>query len=143
MSLRESKRGSLSLDVDHVVAVKLWETLATPPDDAAVAAAPMALVIDDPSTAMNSLGNCCLLEKSFNIAKGSQPLRAFLDCVHEFKNGSWTVDKWTESLGIDAELVDPTGKAASEVRTAVEQRTAKMKEDLKKYISGEQQRRDI
>jgi hypothetical protein len=27
LPLRESKRGSLSLDVDHVVAVKLWETL--------------------------------------------------------------------------------------------------------------------
>jgi hypothetical protein len=29
---------------------------------------------DDLSTTMNALGNCCLLEKSFNVSKGAEPL---------------------------------------------------------------------
>jgi hypothetical protein len=71
LPLRESKRGSLSFDVDHVVAVKLWETLpggkaqADSEDEGELSA-------DDLSTTMNALGNCCLLEKSFNIAKGAR-----------------------------------------------------------------------
>lgn len=142
LPLRESKRGSLSFDVDHVVAVKLWETLvgaqplADPEDEA-------ALRVDDLSTTMNALGNCCLLEKSFNIAKGAEPLSAFLNRVHEFKTGTLTIDDWTRDLGVDAVLADPTGKAANDVRVVVEERTAAMKAELKEYLAGARQRADV
>jgi len=142
LHLRESKRRSLSIDVDHVVAVKLWETLpgATtlddPDDDGALGA-------DDLSTTMNALGNCCLLEKSFNIAKGAEPLGAFLQRVHEFKAESLKIDDWARDLGVDAILVNPTGKPASEVRMVVEARTAAMKTELKEYLAGTRQRADV
>ncbi|WP_375743665.1 DUF262 domain-containing protein [Corallococcus interemptor] len=142
ISLRESKRGSLSLDVDHVVAVKLWETLpGTQPqvdseDDG-------ALSTDDLSTTMNALGNCCLLEKSFNIAKGVEPLSAFLQRVHDFKTGTLKIDDWTKDLGVDPTLVDPTGKPTADVRVAVEARTTAMKSELKEYLAGTRQRADV
>ncbi len=142
LPLRESKRGSLSLDVDHIVAVKLWETLPgaeVQPD----LEDETALRADDLSTTMNALGNCCLLEKSFNIAKGAEPLGAFLSRVHEFKNGEHTLDGWTKHLGIDATLVDPSGKPAADVCVVVEARTARMKAELKEYVAGTRQRADV
>ena len=146
--LRESKRGSLSLDVDHIVAVKLWETLpgAQPQADSEDES---ALSADDLSTTMNALGNCCLLEKSFNIAKWKHPFSAFLQRVHEFKpdggDGALKLNiaDWTRDLGVDAILVDPTGKPASDVRVVVEARTAKMKAELKEYLAGTRQRADL
>jgi hypothetical protein len=138
----------VSLDVDHIVAVKLWETLpgAQPQADSEDET---ALGADGLSTTMNALGNCCLLEKSFNIAKGADPLSAFLQRVHEFKpdggdgTGKLNVANWTMDLGVDAMLVDPTGKPAADVRLEVEARTAKMKEDLKEYLAGTRQRADL
>ncbi|MCP3136805.1 DUF262 domain-containing protein [Pyxidicoccus xibeiensis] len=145
LPLRESKRGSLSVDVDHVVAVKLWETLQDTPQNAAEVGEEdeSALTTDDMSTTMNALGNCCLLEKSFNIAKSAAPLRVFLDRVHEFKTGALKVDDWARAIGVDADLVDPRGKTAEEVRLVVERRTAQMKTELKEYLSGTRQRADI
>ncbi|QRK08563.1 DUF262 domain-containing protein [Archangium violaceum] len=144
LPLRESKRGSLSFDVDHVVAVKLWETLQGAPQTAAEEGEDeSALTMEDLSTTMNALGNCCLLEKSFNIAKGAEPLRAFLDRVHEFKTGALKVNDWAKAIGVDADLVDPSGKTAAAIRLVVEGRTAKMKTELKEYIAGTRQRADI
>jgi hypothetical protein len=146
LPLRESKRGSLSVDVDHVVAVKLWETLPGAQAQADDDEDEIALSADDLSTTMNALGNCCLLEKSFNIAKGAEPLGAFLGRVHEFKSTSpnaLTVDGWAKDFGIDATLVDPTGKPASDVRSVVEARTTAMKAELKEYLDGTRLRADV
>lgn len=143
LPLRESKRGSLSIDVDHVVAVKLWESLqgaSESDDEGDDKPAPNG---EDLSTTMNALGNCCLLEKSFNVAKGAEPLRAFLQRVHEFKTGTLEVDDWAKALGIDATLVDPTGKAAAAVQSVVEARTAAMKTELKDYLAGSRNRADV
>lgn len=142
LPLRESKRGSLSLDVDHVVAVKLWETL----NGAAIQESESDegdLSADDLSTTMNAIGNCCLLEKSFNIAKGAEPFNAFLSRVHEFKSGALNLNEWTEKLGLDQVLVNPVGKSASEVRAVVEARTAAMKAELKEYLVGTRSRADV
>ncbi|HWA72794.1 MAG TPA: DUF262 domain-containing protein [Polyangiaceae bacterium] len=146
LPLRESKRGSLSLDVDHVVAVKLWETLPGAHAQADDNEDETALSADDLLTAMNSLGNCCLLEKSFNIAKGAEPLGKFLGRVHEFNAttpNALTVDGWADDLGIHATLVNPAGKPASDVRAIVEERTATMKAELKEYLGGTRQRADL
>jgi len=142
LPLRESKRGSLGLEVDHVVAVKLWESLPgaqVQPD----MEDETALGADDLTTTMNALGNCCLLEKSFNIAKGAETLGSFLGRVHEFKTSALTVNEWTTDLGIDATLVDPAGKPAADVRVAVEARSVAMKTELKEYLAGVGQRFDI
>lgn len=146
--LRESKHANLSLDVDHIVAVKLWETLpgcqpqGDSEDETVVSS-------DDLMTTMNAIGNCCLLEKSFNIAKRTEPLGAFLQRVHEFKSngagatGKLNIADWTNDLGLDSVLVDPTGKTAADVRSVVDARTAKMKAELKEYLAGARQRADL
>jgi hypothetical protein len=140
--LRESKRGSLSLDVDHVVAVKLWETLpgAQMRENGE---GETGLNTDDLSTTMNALGNCCLLEKSFNIAKGAAPLRAFLERVHEFKSEELRLDEWSKNLGLDDVLVDPVGRSAADIRVIVEARTAAMKAELTEYVAGTRERADM
>jgi len=38
---------------------------------------------------VNLLGNCSLLDKSFNISKSDQPMWSFLQEVHEFKEGKF------------------------------------------------------
>ncbi len=142
LPLRESNRGSLSHDVDHVVAVKLWERLPgaqvqeNTEDETALSA-------DDLSTTMNALGNCCLLEKSFNIAKGAEPFSEFLERVHEFKTGTLMLDVWSKDLGLDAMLVNPVGKFAPDVRVVVETRSTAMKAELKEYLAGTRQRTDM
>jgi hypothetical protein len=143
LQLRETKRGSLSLDVDHIVAVKLWEKLAGGQPQPEDEGDEESLSAEDLSTAMNALGNCCLLEKSFNIAKGTEPLGGFLGRVHEFKSGALKVDEWAKDLGLDGTLVDPTGKSAAEVRVVVEARTQAMKDELKEYLAGTRQRADV
>jgi hypothetical protein len=40
-------------------------------------------------------------------------------------------------------MVDPTGKLSSEVRAAVETRTADMKKELKEYLARARQRADV
>jgi hypothetical protein len=52
------------------------------------------------------------------------------------------VDDWTNALGVDSILVDPTGKPAADVRTFVEARTAAMKLELKGYLAGARERAD-
>jgi hypothetical protein len=142
LPLRESKRGGLSLDVDHVVAVKFWETLTKPPEQETDGQSRIP-ESDELSVKMNAFGNCCLLEKSFNIAKGAEPLRSFLERVHEFKNGAVTVKGWTKSVGLDPILVDATGKTVDEVSLAVDNRTTTMKKELREYIVGSRQRADL
>jgi hypothetical protein len=134
----------VSIDVDHVVAVKLWESLpGSSPSSAVVEDDEQALAEDDLSTKMNALGNCCLLEKTFNIAKGAEPLEKFLGRVHEFMTGSLKVATWALDIGLDPELVNPMGKTVADVRTVVEQRTARMKAELKEYIAGTRKRADL
>jgi hypothetical protein len=142
LPLREAKRGALSHDVDHIVAIKLWDTLqgahveSDAQDD-------LALSHDDLSTAMNALGNCCLLEKSFNIAKGAEPMRSFLGRVYEFQTSELTIDEWSRDIGIDLILIEPTGQTAADVRDVVERRTIAMKTELKEYLAGTRQRADV
>jgi hypothetical protein len=140
--LRVSKADRLSIEVDHVVAIKLWDALplAKTTEDSAEGE---QLNDNELSIVMNALGNCCLLEKSFNIAKRAEPLGAFLDSVHEFKAGKFKRADWANSLDLHESIIDPTGKSAKEVSDAVDKRTASMKLELKEYLTKSRQRADV
>ncbi len=87
-------RSKPSLDVDHAVAYALW-------DKKLVAALPQG--IDDRNEAIllvNLLGNCSLLEKTFNISKSDKTLRSFMEQVHEIKEGKVTLSSWGQALGL-------------------------------------------
>ncbi len=141
LPLRETKRGGLSLEVDHLVAIKLWETLRRNPELPAGEQEPSSET--DIASDVNALGNCCLLEKSFNIAKGAKTLQTFLSSVHEIKNGSVTIESWARKLEIEPVLLNPTDHSMEEVVQAISRRTDNMKTTLKDYIAGERQRADL
>lgn len=123
-------------DVDHVVAVKLWEGLPTPQADESDAAS-------DDAGSVNELGNCVLLETAFNISKGAKPLGEWMTEIHEFKNGTLKKDEWAQALGLPTALVNPSGLSRADVAAAVEQRTAVMKAELKEFLAGTKARVDV
>lgn len=135
LPLRESKRGSLRLEIDHIVAVKLWGELTD--DDMA------SVENEDRSTVVNSIGNCCLLEKSFNVAKSAKPLRAFLEGTHEITNGEWTVEAWSAAIDLPSAMVDPTGVAVADVEAAALARSERIKSELREYVRGTRERADV
>jgi len=145
VALRESKRATPSLHVDHVVAFALWPTLPggesldlTSEDDSVDVSDTTGL-----AEARNALGNCILLESSFNISKGQQQLAVFLNRVHEFTTGTFNVATWTGQIGLDPILVEPNGNAAADVAKNVEARTAAMKSELRNFIQGTLERADL
>ncbi|NUP07965.1 MAG: DUF262 domain-containing protein [Polyangiaceae bacterium] len=140
LPLRETKRGSLSLDVDHITAVKLWSLITGQEDP--TTSTESADGVDVQST-VNALGNCCLLEKSFNIAKGADPLRTFLERVHEFKLDPSKVERWAAHVDISGELLSPNAHSAVEVAAAIEQRTLRVKAELKEFAAGARERADV
>jgi hypothetical protein len=144
LPLREAKRGGLSIEVDHIVAVKVWEQMASVSAGSAVDDGEAGAAKDDLSTIMNAFGNCCLLEKSFNISKGFESLRSFLARVHEFKSGALAIDAWAKDLGIDDVLMDPSSAQGIDgIRDAIQAREARMKAELKDFVQGTRRRADI
>ena len=91
-----------NLDVDHAVAYALWEKKLK---------AGLPAAIGDPNEAIllvNLLGNCSLLEKSFNISKSEKTLQSFMEQVHEIKEGKVALSSWGGALGLTDALLDPT-----------------------------------
>jgi hypothetical protein len=126
-----------TLDVDHVVAVKLWEKLTPSPTKEAAA------TDEAPQSGLNELGNCLLLETAFNISKSATPLGEWLKNVHEFKNGELKLAEWSAALGLPAQLLDPAGSTDKDVVDAVDIRTASIKQELKDFSGGTKTRADI
>ena len=102
---------------------------------------------EDLSSKINAIGNCFLLEKTFNISKWSYPLRVFIARVHEFNINTHSnpidIDEWARNIGLDQNLLDATGRAVEEVCVSVDKRTAEMKKELNEYINNDRQRFDL
>jgi hypothetical protein len=140
ITLRTSKSGGLSYDVDHVVAVGLWSGLPVGEPQQADG----DTQAEPTDAALHALGNCCLLEKSFNISKSAQSLSGFLGKVHEFSNGSKHIDAWTqELLGPHKILAAPDGMTTHAITSVIETRTDAMRTELKEYIANQRQRVDM
>lgn len=125
-------------DVDHVVAVKLWERLPVAEADAGEDG-------DEPQRAVNDLGNCVLLETAFNISKSDKPLGVWAGEVHEFKPGTGTLKlaDWASALCLPALMLDPAAGSVQQVADAVEKRTATIKQELKQFVAGTKNRADV
>ena len=123
----DAAKARQSLEVDHIVAVALWNAL---PQDAQ----------DDTrengdATIVNDLGNMFLLEKNFNIGKSDKPLASLLARVGELADGA-TRETFLRALGIDEPLFDPTRGGRLEIGEAIERRGAQIRQDLVDYIRG-------
>jgi hypothetical protein len=91
---------------------------------------------------INLLGNCSLLDKSFNISKSDKSLRSFIEDVHEFKEGKIKIPDWETALSLTTTLTSPEGKKLADIKTEVLTRDALIRKDLADFISGNKQRVD-
>jgi hypothetical protein len=132
-------RGKLKLEVDHVAPVKLL-------DDRFAKATAMELQAlggkEVIPTFLNSIGNCFLIEKTFNISKGKQPLSEFLAQVHEFANGKEKQNEWATALSLNEAHLLPDVADLTELVTKIRERETVVKEDLVKFVNGSATRVD-
>lgn len=152
--MRERKKRTSKLEVDHTVADAWWGRLVSQnietkqaafdgPDDEKASIAPDDFGSKfDALVFINSLGNCSLLEKSFNISKSDKPMWTFLQEVHEFKEGKIQRGEWEAALSLSQTLTAPDGSTLVDIKTAIETRDALIRKDLIDFIAGSKQRVD-
>jgi len=129
-----------TLDVDHIVSVGLCADLGistTKPEENDEATP------SDSHLPVNALGNCWLLETNFNIAKGKKPAADFLDRVVEFKDKPSELSKWRDRIGLSDAMLHPSKENVATASAAIADRTAKMRQELKEFVSGTKTRADL
>ena len=92
---------------------------------------------------MNSIGNCLLLNKTFNISKSDQELATFLEVVHEFKNKTMVIDEWASTMTISPAMLRPKSVAFDAISAEIEKREATIKQELVEFIQGKRRRVDL
>ncbi len=132
----DPKKKSVKSEVDHIVAVKIW-------DDKLLEQQSKADITDDEIDRINHLGNCILLEKSFNISKGKQSLRSFLEEVHEFKSKKISIDDWAATMSISSALLEAPKFDCTEIQAAIDARGKAIKKELLEFVDGIRERADI
>jgi hypothetical protein len=93
-------------------------------------------------TFINLLGNCSLLDKSFNISKSDEPMWNFLQQVHEFKEGKIQRHEWEAALSLTETLTAPEGETLANIKEAVLTRDALIRENLTDFVAGTKHRVD-
>lgn len=85
---------------------------------------------------VNALGNCSLLDKSFNISKSDKPMWALLKDVHEFKQKRFVRTDWENALALNSQLTEPDGVPFDDLVKAISVRDAQIRSELTEFISG-------
>jgi len=134
--LRYGKSKKTELDVDHTVAFALWDGLLDTglPTDTSDREEAQGLV--------NQLGNCCLLEKSFNISKSDKTAKSFLEEIHEFKTNNLSLTDWCNAMAIPPVMLDPTGATADDIAKAIRERNTLIRTDMVDFVKGSKARLD-
>ncbi len=155
IAMRTGRRRTGKLEVDHTVADAWWKRLINKEiesklatfngaDEDRVLVAPDGFESrDEAFTFINSLGNCSLLDKSFNVSKSDEPMWTFLQEVREFKEGIIKRDDWEEALSLSKMLTSPDGATLVDIKSAIENRDALIREDLRGFVSGNKHRVDV
>lgn len=152
--MRERRKRTSKLEVDHTVADAWWGRLVNQEIEKKLAAfvgtdeEKLLVAPDDFESRfealafINLLGNCSLLEKSFNISKSDKPMWEFLQEVHEFKEGEIQRHEWETALSLSETLTAPDGSTLADIKKAVQTRDALIRKDLTDFIAGSKQRVD-
>ncbi len=139
VQLRTGKHKSCDLDVDHCVPFSLWcgyvDQLGLADDDYEQRA--------DYSSVINSIGNCTLLEKSFNVSKSAQSFRNFLQQVHDFKGDDAAIDLWAKNLSLDESMIFPSFELIEQIKTQILSRDGSIREELAEFVRGSKVRIDV
>lgn len=153
--MRTGRKRTSKLEVDHTVADAWWGRLVNQEIETKLATfvgtdEEKALVAPDDFESkfdalafINLLGNCSLLDKSFNISKSDEPMRKFLYEVHEFKEGKIQLNEWEAALSLSATLTAPEGSTLADIKKAVQTRDALIRKELTDFIAGSKNRVDI
>lgn len=155
IQMRTGRKRTSKLEVDHTVAdawwarsveqqiqVKLAAFVGTDEEKARIAPDDFESRYDAIAF-INMLGNCSLLDKSFNISKSDEPMRHFLQQVHEFKDGKVKIADWENALALPTELTSPEKSTFAEIKKAIQNRDALIRKDLVDFIGGKIFRSDI
>jgi hypothetical protein len=133
-----------SLDVDHIVAWELWqskfETFAASVEQSS---ATVGTNFEELRQEVNSLGNCMLLEKNFNISKSNKTLKDFLGGVYDFQTGKVTIKDWSKALDLDDHQVDPTDTSVLDLAELFKTRTSTIRQELEAFVRGTKTRMDL
>lgn len=137
--LRIGKAKQSAFDVDHLVSVALWQRKLMTTYDVEEAAGVSA------GNDINFLGNTSLLDKSFNISKYDQTLKAFLEQVHEFRDGKKQafLEDWAAALLITSPLLDPEAASVEAVIDAIADRDTAIRRELIEFVKGQRTRADV
>ncbi len=137
IQLRTGRSKKTSLDVDHTVAYALWEKklVAELPDGFTEQ--------EEAQSIVNRLGNCSLLEKSFNVSKSDKTLKSFMEAVHEIKEKKVALEDWAKTLLIDDAMLDPSGVTANAIFKAIEERDQLIRKEVVDFVKGSRSRVDL
>jgi hypothetical protein len=135
--LRTGRSKKTSPDVDHTVAYKLWEKMLGTglPDGFAEQ--------EEAQSIVNQLGNCSLLDKSFNISKSDKTLKSFMDTVHEIKEKKVDLPDWSKALGIVDVMLDTSGATVNAVTKAIADRDQSIRAEVVDFVKGSRSRVDV
>lgn len=137
IQLRTVKTGTMSLDVDHSVAHAIWEKKIE-------TALPDGVTEKDEALAIiNQLGNCSLLEKSFNISKSARTLKSFLEEVHDFKEDKNLLNDWASALNVPDCMLDGIAADVNKLSVAISERDKLIRKELGEFVTGKLIRVDM
>lgn len=152
--MRTGRKRTSKLEVDHTVADAWWSRLVNKEIETKLATfvgteEEKALVAPsdfesrfDALAFINLLGNCSLLDKSFNISKSDAPMWEFLQEVHEFKEGTIERLEWEAALSLSGTLTEPTSATLADITKAVLTRDTLIRKELTDFITGSRSRMD-
>jgi len=152
--MRTGRKRTGKLEVDHTIADVWWqglvdklveEKLATyvGSEEEKYNVAPDGFDTRyEASAFINQLGNCSLLDKSFNISKSANSMWSFLQQVHEFKDGKRNRGDWETALSLPSIMTDPDGISLADLKDVIQTRDALIRRELRDFIAGTKHRVD-
>ena len=152
--MRTGRKRTSKLEVDHAIADAWWQRQINTKIEAKLATftgtelEKMAIAPDEFSSRweafafVNLLGNCSLLDKSFNISKSDQPMWSFLQEVHEFKEGKFNRPDWEAALSLNNSMTTPDGVALQDLKAAIQTRDALIRKEVREFVEDARHRVD-
>jgi hypothetical protein len=154
IAMRTGRKRTSKLEVDHTVADAWWRRLVDRliaekqaafhgSEEERQSLAPGSFATKYEAVQfINLLGNCSLLDKSFNISKSDQPMWDFLAEVKEFKDGTIERDDWEKALGLSSGLTSPRDNNFSAIVDAIRERDALIRSEISELLTGIRNRVD-
>jgi uncharacterized protein DUF262 len=152
--MRTGRKRISKLEVDHTIADAWWQRLVdklveaklaayTGPEEEKLKVAPNGFDNRyEASTFINQLGNCLLLDKSFNISKSDNSLWSFLQQVREFKDNKINRGDWETALSLPPIMTAPDDISLADLKDAIQTRDVLIRRDLRDFIAGMKHRVD-